>query len=120
MIDNTEEIKEGKFDYPKLSFFNHKLFGRRVFVKLENLIYLGHLQYTFDKKRLVVIIYINFEYRRNIALRENHSFNLKIREYEYENGMDLDKYISKIRKEIINNRPQAQGFSWSFIGRDLL
>jgi len=119
LIDITEEIVEGKYDYPKLSFFGHKLFGRRVFVKIEGMILLGHLQYTIDTEESVVIIYINFEYRRNISLRHN-GVNLKIKEYGFEQGMDLDRYLKEIRKEIINNGPQNKDYTWSFKAKDLL
>ena len=36
LLDITQDIKEGKYDHPTLSFFCRKLFGRRVFVKLED------------------------------------------------------------------------------------
>ena len=120
LVDITQDIKEGKYDHPKLSFRGVKLFGRRVFVKLEELILLGHLQYTFDKENQVIIIYISFEFRRDTILREEGNFNLKIREYTYEDGMDLDRYISEIRKEIIRNSPQTEGYTWSFAARDLI
>jgi len=119
LVDITQDIKEGKYDHPKLSFFGHKLFGRRVFVKIKDLILLGHLQYTFDRDKLIVIIYINFNFRRNKKLRED-LHNLIIREYPYENGMDLERYITEIRKEIIRNFPQAPDFNWSFAPRDLI
>jgi len=120
LIDITEDIKEGKYDHPKLSFFGHKLFGRRIFVKLNNQIFLGHLQYTFDKENFNVIIYISFAFRKKKSLRESHSFNLKIKEYAYEDGMNLDLYITEIRKEIINYQPQSEGYNWSFKARDLI
>jgi len=120
LIDITQDIKEGKYDHPKLSFFGHKLFGRRVFVKVDSYIFLGHLQYTFDKDNLVVIIYINFNFRKNVNLRDNDSINLKIRDYPYENGMDLERYVQEIRREIIRSTPQSEGFRWSFAARDLI
>jgi len=119
LLDITEDVQEGKYDYPTLSFFGHKIFGRRVFVKIEGMILLGHLQYTIDTEESVVIIYINFEYRRDIALRYN-GVNLKIKEYRYEQGMDLDRYLKEIRKEIINISPQNKDYTWSFKARDLI
>lgn len=120
LIDITDDIKEGKYDFPVLSFFGHKLFGRRIFVKLGELILLGHLQYTYETDRKVIIIYICFEFRKNKNLRDNSISNLKIKEYAYEDGMDLDKYLTEIRKEIINHSPQTQGYTWSFSARDLI
>ena len=120
LVDITEDIKEGKFDHPKLSFKAHKLFGRRIFVLIGGAILLGHLQYTFDQERNVLIIYINFDYRKNRNMRKETPMKMKIREYSYESGMDLDLYLSKVRKEIIRDKPQSEGFTWSFNGRDLL
>jgi len=120
LVDITQDIKEGKYDHPKLSFFGHKLFGRRVYVKLGEMILLGHLQYTFDKDNLTIVIYINFEFRKNKELRDNNPINLKIAEYSYENGMDLSRYINEIRKTIITTSPQAKEFTWSFQARDLI
>lgn len=120
LIDITEDIKEGKYDYPALSFFARKLFGRRIFVKLGKIILLGHLQYTFDIDKLVIVIYIDFEFRKNIPLRGNNKLNLKIKEYKYDNAMDLELYLTKIRQEIISSRPQSKGFTWSFEARDLI
>jgi len=120
LIDITQDIKEGKYDHPSLSFFSRKLFGRRVFAKLEDSVLLGHIQYTFDKENQNIIIYINFDFRKNKEHREYESHNLIIKEYPYEDGMDLDKYHIEIRKEIIKDSPQSEGFTWSFSARDLI
>jgi len=34
--------------------------------------------------------------------------------------MNLDLYITEIRKEIINYQPQSEGYNWSFKARDLI
>ena len=119
LVDITQDIKEGKYDHPALSFFAKKLFGRRIFVKLNDIIVLGHLQYTFDHDKQVVIIYISFDFRKNKELRDGQ-FNLKIREYPFEDSMDLDRYVTEIRKEIIRSSPQTEGFIWSFSARELV
>jgi len=112
LIDITEEISKGKYDIPKLSFKGIKIFGRRVYVKIGELIVLGHIQYTNDKNNKVIIVYISFI--------KDPEHNIKIKEYKYENGMDLILYLRIIRKDILEHRPQTQGYKWSFIGRDLL
>ena len=83
---NSELLKKGCTRYHKntpdlsnlIKFVEDALFGRRIFVKLNNIIVLGHLQYTFDHDRQVVIInavkyYCNKKYKEpqtTIGIRE--------------------------------------------------
>ena len=120
LVDITKDIEGGKYDHPKLSFFALKVFGRRIYVKLDNLILLGHIQYTFDKEHHLILVYINFEFRRNREHQYDNTLNLIIKEYAYEDGMDLDLYLKRIRGEIVKDMPQIEGYKWSFEPRDLV
>lgn len=125
--DITKDIRDGRYPSP-LSFRSYtKVFGRRVFVKLQQSILLGNIQYTIDKKRdtNLLIVYIDFNSRRNKKHRSiTYSINLIIKEYIF---FDTTLFMKRIRYELINYKPQPikdiRGkipFQWSFNANDLL
>lgn len=111
--DVTEDVRQGKYN----AHFDPrgvKIFGRRIFVKIADRILLGHIQYTTDREKQKVIVYVDFNFRVKRNKRSNSPFLMKLVEYNYEDGMDLVLYIRKIRQELLEKEPQPPGIHWSF------
>ena len=43
-----------------------------------------------------------------------------IKEYKYEDGVDLLLFMRRIRAELFKDEPQSCGFNWSFRAENLL
>ena len=116
LINIKQEIEEGRFDIVR-NFRNRKVFGRRIFIKFNEAILLANLQYTIDRLRQKIIIFAEFAKDRKT---KSSKYNLIIKEYTFEQGMDLDIYVSRIREDLIQEIPQSKEFIWSFNARKLL
>jgi|TARA_Y100000034_G_C6873549_1_gene399145 hypothetical protein len=119
LVDITKDIQEGKYT-TTFSPLCGKVFGRRIFVKLQDdIILIGNIQYTINDILLKVIVYVNFNFRIN--RRKNLApVNMIIKEYQYQKGVDLTIFMRRIRQELFEDEPQSPGFSWSFVAESLL
>lgn len=117
LLDITDDIKEGRFK-SKPFFSWTKLFGRRVFVRLNKVIVLGNLQYTIDQVNNLLVVFVNFNFR---ARKKNPDspISLIIKEYKLSPNIDMTLFMKEVRKELLDE-PQAEGFTWSFRGEHML
>ena len=118
LVDITQDIRQGKY-VANLSPICSKIFGRRIFVRLDNIILVGNIQYTIDNNNLKVIVYVNFNFRSKLK-KDLAPVNMIIKEYQYQKGVDLTIFMRRIRQELFEDEPQSPGFSWSFVAESLL
>ena len=118
MLDLTTDIKEGRF-LSRPSFSYSKIFGRRIFVKLNEAIIMGNLQYTIEKDKNVLIIFVNFNFNTRNKSNPDNTKNLILKEYKLSEDIDMILFMKKVRQEIIDE-PQVEGFKWSFVAESLL
>ena len=118
LVDITQDIRQGKY-VANLSPICSKIFGRRIFVRLDNIILVGNIQYTIDNNNLKVIVYVNFNFRSKLK-KDLASVNMIIKEYHYKENVDLILFMRRIREELFEREPQSREFKWSFVAKNLL
>jgi len=118
MLDIKQDIIEGRYPPPTFNNRNHKVFGRRVFVLLDDTVLGGNIQYMFDETKESLLVYIDFAIRRNSQSTSN-SKKMIIKRYIVSDGVDMDLFMKRIRAEIIDE-PQLLGLKWSFNAESLV